>query len=50
MKVLGISCITNMAAGMSGQPLTHEEVMETSEKVRGEFLGYIKDIVAGMEV
>lgn len=50
MKVLGISCITNMAAGMSGEPLSHKEVMETSERVRGEFLEYIKDIVSRMEV
>ncbi|MBN1623186.1 MAG: purine-nucleoside phosphorylase [Clostridia bacterium] len=50
MKVLGISCITNMAAGMSGEKLSHKEVMETSERVRGEFLEYIKDIVVRMEV
>jgi len=50
MRVLGISCITNMAAGMSGEPLSHEEVVETSQRVRDEFLGYIKDIVSSMEV
>ncbi len=50
MKVLGISCITNMAAGMSGEKLSHKDVMETSERVRSEFLEYIKEIVARMEV
>lgn len=34
MKVLGISCITNMAAGVSGQRLNHDEVIETANKVR----------------
>ena len=37
LKVCGISCITNMAAGMSGQPLNHEEVQETADRVAEEF-------------
>ncbi|MBI9093832.1 MAG: purine-nucleoside phosphorylase [Sphaerochaeta sp.] len=41
MKVLGISCITNMAAGILDQPLNHEEVMETSEKVKEAFASLI---------
>ena len=45
MKVLGLSCISNMAAGMLEQPLTHEEVIETTEKVRADFLALIKTIV-----
>lgn len=45
MKVLGISCISNMAAGILDQPLTHEEVIETTEKVKANFLQYIKAIV-----
>ncbi|WP_462412098.1 purine-nucleoside phosphorylase [Neobacillus sp. Marseille-QA0830] len=45
MKVLGISCISNMAAGILDQPLTHDEVMETTEKVKANFLLYIKEIV-----
>ena len=44
MKVLGISCITNMAAGILDQPLSHEEVMETSEKVKTEFASLIRGI------
>jgi purine-nucleoside phosphorylase len=46
MKVLGISCISNMAAGILDQPLNHEEVIETTEKVKADFLRYVKAIVA----
>lgn len=45
IKVLGISCITNMAAGILAQPLSHEEVVETAERVRPEFIRLMKDIV-----
>ncbi|KAB7708857.1 purine-nucleoside phosphorylase [Bacillus aerolatus] len=48
MQVLGISCISNMAAGMLDQPLAHDEVIETTEKVRADFLRYIKEIVKSM--
>ncbi len=44
MKVLGISCITNMAAGILDQPLNHEEVMETSEKVKEAFASLIRGV------
>ncbi len=37
VKVLGISCITNMASGILDQPLNHEEVVETSMKVKDNF-------------
>ncbi len=37
LKVLGISCITNMAAGILDQPLSHEEVVETGRRVASEF-------------
>jgi purine-nucleoside phosphorylase len=46
MKVLGISCISNMAAGILEQPLSHEEVMETTEKVKTQFLALVHGIVA----
>jgi len=36
IKCAGISCITNMAAGMLDQPLNHEEVLETGERVKGK--------------
>lgn len=45
MKVLGISCISNMAAGILDQPLTHHEVIETTDKVKQDFLQFVKKIV-----
>jgi len=46
MEVLGISCITNMAAGVLPQPLNHAEVMDTAQRVRGAFIALIEEIVA----
>ena len=40
-----ISCITNMAAGILDQPLNHEEVIETSAKVKSKFVSLVKGIV-----
>jgi len=37
LNVLAISCVTNMAAGILDQPLSHAEVMETGERVRSVF-------------
>lgn len=45
MEVIGISCITNMAAGILNQPLNHEEVIETTQKVKTEFLSLVKKVV-----
>ncbi len=45
MEVIGISCITNMASGILNQPLNHEEVIETTTKVRSEFLSLVKSVV-----
>ena len=45
MGVLGISCITNMAAGVLPQPLDHAEVMETAAKVRGQFIALLECII-----
>lgn len=45
IPVLGISCITNMAAGILKQKLTHEEVMETTQRVQGEFTNLVLGIV-----
>ena len=47
MRVLGISCITNMAAGLSEQPINHEEVIETGERVRQTFTQLLRDIIQG---
>ena len=45
MEVLGISCITNMAAGVLPHPLVHEEVMETARRVRGSFIALLEGII-----
>jgi purine-nucleoside phosphorylase len=45
MEVLGISCITNMAAGVLPQPLVHDEVMETARRVRTRFARLLEGIV-----
>jgi purine-nucleoside phosphorylase len=45
LEVLGISCISNMASGILDQPLNHEEVIETTEKVKENFLRFVKEMV-----
>jgi purine-nucleoside phosphorylase len=45
MEVLGISCITNMAAGVLPQPLDHNDVMETARRVRGSFISLLEAII-----
>ncbi len=45
LKVLAISCVTNMAAGILDQVLTHEEVLETGERVKGGFTALLKAVL-----
>jgi len=45
IEVLGLSCITNMTAGVLPQPLNHAEVMETARRVRGQFLALLEGII-----
>ncbi|HTA22310.1 MAG TPA: purine-nucleoside phosphorylase [Terriglobales bacterium] len=45
MKVLGISCVTNMAAGILDQPLNHQEVLDTAERVKGDFVGLLRAVL-----
>jgi purine-nucleoside phosphorylase len=45
MEVLGISCITNMAAGILPKPLDHSEVMETARRVRGQFISVLEGVI-----
>jgi len=45
IEVLGISCISNMAAGILDQPLSHEEVIETTDRVREKFLNLVLGII-----
>ena len=48
IEVVGISCITNMASGILDQPLSHDEVMETAERVKSQFLGLVTALIAEM--
>lgn len=45
MRVLGISCVTNAAAGILDQPLDHKEVLETAERVKGQFIGLLRAVI-----
>jgi purine-nucleoside phosphorylase len=45
MKVLGISCVTNAAAGILNQPLNHREVLETAARVKGDFVALLKAVL-----
>jgi purine-nucleoside phosphorylase len=49
INVLAISCVTNMAAGILDQPLTHQEVMETGERVRSSFEALLRAVLPRME-
>ncbi len=48
LEVLGISCITNAAAGVLPQPLNHAEVMEVAQRVKGAFGALLEGIIAGL--
>jgi purine-nucleoside phosphorylase len=48
LEVLAISCVTNMAAGMTGKKITAEEVLETGESVRGKFLALLRAVLPKM--
>jgi purine-nucleoside phosphorylase len=48
MRVLGISCVTNAAAGVLDQPLNHEEVLETAQRVKGQFIGLLREVLPGI--
>jgi purine-nucleoside phosphorylase len=45
IKVLAISCVTNMAAGILDQPINHEEVLETGERVKGQFIALLRAVI-----
>ena len=45
LEVLGISCITNAAAGVFPEPLHHAEVMETAQQVKGQFIALVEGII-----
>ncbi|NLM05115.1 MAG: purine-nucleoside phosphorylase [Clostridiales bacterium] len=48
IKVLGISCISNMAAGILNKPLNHDEVISTAKKIEEKFINYIKEIIKNL--
>ncbi|HXM45170.1 MAG TPA: purine-nucleoside phosphorylase [Bryobacteraceae bacterium] len=49
MRALGISCVTNMAAGILPQKISHAEVLETGEMVRGTLVRFLKALLPRME-
>ncbi|NUN02103.1 MAG: purine-nucleoside phosphorylase, partial [Bryobacteraceae bacterium] len=48
MSVLGISCITNMATGISDSKLSHAEVTETANRVKNDFTTLVREIIFSM--
>ncbi|MEL1136427.1 purine-nucleoside phosphorylase [Desulfitobacterium sp. THU1] len=48
MRVLGISCVTNMAAGILSQRLSHAEVMETAQRIEKQFVRFVQALVKGL--
>ncbi len=48
MRVLGISCVTNMAAGILPQRLSHAEVMETAERIEKQFVRFVQALVRAL--
>jgi purine-nucleoside phosphorylase len=46
LRVQGFSLVTNLAAGMSGQQLSHEEVMETGRRSRGKLLKIVNAAIS----
>lgn len=49
IRVLGISCVTNMAAGITGKTLTAEEVFETGARVKNQFIALLKAVIPRLE-
>jgi purine-nucleoside phosphorylase len=45
IRVLGISCVTNMAAGILDRPLDHSEVLETGDRVKGQFIALLRAVL-----
>ncbi len=50
IRVLGISCVTNMAAGILNQPINHAEVMETGERVKTQFIALLRAVIPRIAV
>lgn len=50
LRVLGISCVTNAAAGALDQPLDHKDVLETAERMKGQFTGLLRAVIPDLEL
>lgn len=50
IRVLGISCVTNMAAGVLPQKLNHQEVMDTANRVRDQFITLVKGVIQEVNI
>ena len=50
LRVLGISCVTNAAAGVLDQPLDHKDVLETADRVKGQFAGLLRAVIPDLEL
>jgi purine-nucleoside phosphorylase len=48
LKVCAVSCITNKAAGISSQKLSHNEVTDTAKKVESQFSGFVVDFITSL--
>jgi len=46
MRVLGVSCVTNMACGLSTEPITHAEVIETTARAAAKFERLVSGVVS----
>lgn len=49
MRVIGISCITNMAAGILDEPLAHDEVIETAAKAEEQFTKLVEEVISKLD-
>ena len=49
MRVVGISCISNLACGITAVPLSHEEVQETADRVAPKFKALVTEIIQNIE-
>jgi purine-nucleoside phosphorylase len=49
IHILGISCVTNMAAGVLDKPLDHREVLETGKRVSGQFIALLRTVLPRLE-
>ena len=49
MRLIGISCITNLAAGVSNRPIDHSQVMEIGDRVRDEFTDLLRKVIAKLD-